>query len=78
MSKNSMNKNTKKSERLAEKAFRQYLDSQDITETDFWDFTPECLNPVLSKFCFAVWQTDVDDHNEPKRYKVQSLKTLSF
>ena len=73
------NKNTKKGENLAERQFRQYIQMQGLDESDFWDFTPESLNPLLSKFWFAVRQNDIDPETEkPKKYKVQSLKTLRY
>ena len=44
----------------------------------FWDFEADFLNGLLSKFWFAVRQTEKDESGEPKKYKVQSLKTLRY
>ena len=73
------NKNSKRGEKLAEKAFTDYLQAMDLEEFTFWDFDSMHLDNLLSKFWFAVRQTEVDPvTGEGKRYKVQSLKTLRY
>ena len=47
--------------------------------SDFWNFDAFDLNCHLSKFWFAVRQTELDlETQQPKKYKVQSLKTLRY
>ena len=73
------NKNSKRGERSAEKAFVDYLKAVDAQDFQFWDFEAEFLDGLLSKFWFAVRQTENDEETGlPKRYKVQSLRTLRY
>ena len=73
------NKHSKRGERLAEKAFTDYLEAMELEDFTFWEFAIDHLDSLLSKFWFAVRQTDVDPvTREGIRYKVQSLKTLQY
>ena len=48
-------KNSKHGEQTAEKAFADYLTAIDTQDFQFWDFEPEFLYDLLSKFWFAAW-----------------------
>ena len=77
--KETQNKNSRKGEKSAQTALIQYLELVNYERKDFWDFPASELNNLLSKFWFAVRQAELDpDTNEPKKYKVQSLKTLRY
>ena len=72
-----VSKHSKRGERGAEKALTQYLETLDCEDFCFWEFDASFLDNILAKFWFAVHQTDIDpDTKEPKRYRVQSLRTL--
>ena len=73
------NKNSKWGERCAERAFTDYLETIQAEDFAFWDFKAEFLDNLLSKFWFTVRQSELDEETkEPKRYKIQSLKTLRY
>ena len=73
------NKNSKKGEKSAETAFTQYLETVKCDRNDSWNFLSTELNAHLSKFWFAVRQAELDPETLlPKKYKVQSLKTLRY
>ena len=72
-------KNTKKNEKSAEKQLRDYLTLKGCEHTRFWEFEPKFLDSHLSRFWFAARQSKIDESTKkPKKYKVQSLKTLRY
>ena len=76
------NKNTKKAEKAAESQFKAYLQTQagySNDDCEFWDYEAAELDKHLSRFWLAVRQTEIDpETKEPKKYKVQSLRTLRY
>ena len=73
------NKDTKRAERAAEKAFNDYLVSIEAEDFEFWNFEVDFLDNLLCKFWFAVRQTEIDEETKkPKHYKVGSLKSLCY
>ena len=72
-------KNMKKNEKSAEKQLRDYLLLKACEHTRFWEFEANLLDSHLSHFWFAARQNKIDQAtNKPKKYKVQSLKTLRY
>ena len=55
-SKEQVNKNTEKSDKRADRAFRNFLVACGRAENDcdYWDFTPESLDDYLAKFWFGA------------------------
>ena len=76
------NKHTKKAERAAEAQFKAYLKTQAgyaDDDCEFWEYEAPELDKHLSRIWHAVRQNDIDpDTKEPKKYKVQSLRTLRY
>ena len=72
-------KNMVKNDKAAEKQCREYLNVQDCDHTRFWEFCKEDLDKHLSHFWFAARHNKIDKKtNEPKKYRVQTLKTLQY
>ena len=72
------NKHTKWAEAQAEVSFTDYLKTLDLEDFQFWDFEVEFLDDILSKYWFAVRQSELDAEGNPKKYKVSSLKSLRY
>ena len=79
------NVNTDKSEKRADKAFRNFLIAcgREEHDCDYWDFTEESLDDYLAKFWFGARKTIVveveeDDEVEDKEMKgrLYSANTL--
>ena len=72
-------KNTVKNDKAAEKQFREYLSVKDCQHTRFWEFPKDELDKYLSHFWFAARQNKIDETtNQPKKYRVQTMKTLRY
>ena len=73
------NKNTKKAEKTAQRQLMDYLTEIGCNSNKFWQFDDYDLDRHLSKFWFAARQEKPDKiTGEPKKYKVQTLKSLRY
>ena len=74
-----MKRNTVKGEKTAQKQLREYLAFVGESDTKFWEYTCEQLDSHLTKFWFAARLEKSDPATgKPKKYKIQSLKTLCY
>ena len=84
-SKAQKNVNTDKSEKRADKAFRNFLIpcGREENDCDYWDFTEESLDDYLAKFWFGARKSiivdideDEDEQDKEKKNRLYSANTL--
>ena len=68
------NVNTEKSNRRADRAFRNFLEAmgRETNDCDYWDFTEESLDDYLAKFWFGARKTITEDDEEDSQDSVQA------
>ena len=58
------------------RVFEDYLRGKDFANTEYWTYPDDELDSILSKFCFEMRSSQVDDKGDFIPYSITSLHSL--